>query len=154
MVEPGETRARETAVVYSKPGQPAALRRAAVAALGRFADDDPILQDELIALAGDPARNVRAEAWHHLARLRASRALPVLEARYAREDPFIRQRLSEAIATLKSTDQAEGESAKEAAGLEHQVRELELRAREFRHQAEGLRLKAERARLETENEPH
>lgn len=146
LLEPGAPQAKETAARFCKPDQPAALRRTAVTALGRLAQDDPALQDDLIALIDDPERSVRAQAWSQLARLGTKRALPALEARFSREEQFARQGLREAIARLKAVSHADPGSGEDIAAIEREAAEHELRARELRHRAEGLKLKAERAR--------
>jgi aminopeptidase N len=142
---------RQTAVLYSQFGQPAALRRAAIGALGRLAKDDGAVQDALIALIDDPDRDVRLQVWQHLAALGVQRALDRLEARTKLEEQFARRALTRAIATLKrspapATPPPE-DNGREIADLERQAADLELQAKELRNRAEALKLKAERAKL-------
>ncbi len=78
-------KSRELAALYSKYGQPDSLRSTAIGAFSRLAKDDPSLQDILVELADDNDRSVRLQAWNAVRDLKVKKALPVLEARLARE---------------------------------------------------------------------
>ena len=92
---------RSTASMVS----PNRLRSTAIGAFSRLAKDDPSLQDVLVELADDPDRSVRLQAWNAVRELKVKKALPVLEARLARESAdfggYTRHVLEEAIETLK-----------------------------------------------------
>ncbi|HWE39819.1 MAG TPA: M1 family metallopeptidase [Isosphaeraceae bacterium] len=145
-------KARELAVRYSRPGHGAGLRFVALNALDRLGADDAEIQDALIDLANDPSRNLRSRTWDILARSKVRRAIPVLEARLALEQEVVRDRLDEAIATLKGTPKSPSESAADdsrtIADLDRQAAEAEVKAKELRLKADELRLKAEKAKLE------
>jgi aminopeptidase N len=76
---------RKLAALYSRFGQPQALRNTAIAAFPRLAKNDPALQDVLIGLVGDPIKSVRIQAWNTVRELGVKNALPVLEAQLGRE---------------------------------------------------------------------
>ena len=146
-------KAREAAVLYSRPGQPTPLRVAATRALGRQAKDDPRAEKLLVGQLDDPAPEVRNAAISTLASGGFASALPELEKRVPNVQGPLRARLEAQVATLKAakkppaTAPAADPTVKEAADLERQAAELDLHARELRNQAEALKLKAERARL-------
>ena len=105
--QPGP-KARELAALYSKYGQPRALRSTAIAAFDRLAKDDPALQDLIIPMVDDPDRTVRFRAWGLAGSLKLKKALPALEARLGQENfgftgfaGFGVRQLQEAIAALK-----------------------------------------------------
>jgi aminopeptidase N len=173
IVQAGGPPAREAALVYSKYGQPVALRGAAVRALGRLAKDDTELQDALIALIDDQSRFVRQAAFGAVTQLELKRAVPALQARLDKEEPVVRPRLEGMIARLKESTPASSSTAssgsqaesaaspsasaadptKEIADLERQAADLELQAKERRNRAEAVRLKAERAKLAPSSKP-
>ena len=152
-------KSRELAALYSKYGQPESLRSTAIGAFSHLAKDDPLLQDVLIELADDNDRSVRLKAWNAVRDLKVKKALPVLEARLARESADFggtnRQVLKEAIETLKetSTEPKEGvrppaeqtnTSASAIADLERQEAELEKKTKELRSQITALKQESER----------
>jgi aminopeptidase N len=148
----GGQKAREAAVIYSRPGQPTAIRSAAVQALARQAKDDPQAEKLLIALVDDPVENVRRGAMFALASGGFASALPKLEEQLPKVQGPARERLQAQVEQLKNGKKppvAADSTAKETADLERQAAELELQAKELRNKAEALKLKAERARLAT-----
>jgi aminopeptidase N len=149
---------RETAVLYSRPGQPAPLRQAAIGALARLAKDDPQVATVLTELAGDKHRNVRRAVWMALLRNDVKSAVPALEAQLKRETTTARPVLEMAISSLKSSGPrptppsasppaATTDSKAEVATMERQAADFELQAKELRNKAEALKLKDERAKL-------
>jgi aminopeptidase N len=147
MLETPGAKSRELAALYSKYGQPEALRSTAIGAFSRLAKDDPTLQDVLIELADDHNRSVRYQAWNAVRDLRVKKALPVLEARLARESADFggstRHVLKEAIEALKEkpaeakdttspTAAPAAASASTLAELERQAAELEKKTQELR----------------------
>ena len=106
MLETPGAKSRELAALYSKYGQPESLRSTAIGAFSRLAKDDPSLQDILVELADDHDRSVRFQAWNAVRNLGVKKALPVLEARLARESADFggntRRVLKEAIEALKA----------------------------------------------------
>jgi aminopeptidase N len=85
LLKQSDPRSRKLAALYSRLGQPQALRSTAIAAFSRLAKNDPALQDVLINLAGDPIKSVRIQAWNTVRELDFKKALPVLEAQLGRE---------------------------------------------------------------------
>src|SRR5262249_57285351 len=85
MLEAPGARARELAALYSRYGQPEALRLAAIGAFRRLAKDDPALQDVLVGLVDDPDQPVRFRTWDELRELKLTKAYPALMARIDRE---------------------------------------------------------------------
>jgi aminopeptidase N len=143
-------KARELAVLYTRLGQPPALRSTALATFARLAKDDPSLQDILVELADDPDRSMRTQAWGIVGELKVKKALPVLEARLARDHlgfaGYTRQILEGAISALKAEDgkpksdkAAVTGQAKGIAALETQAAELESKAKELRSKIAALR---------------
>ena len=150
MLETPGAKSRELAALYSKYGQPESLRSSAIGAFSRLAKDDPSLQDILVELADDHHRSVRFQAWNAVRELGIKKALPVLEARLARESADFggdtRRVLKEAIAVLK----AKGDEPKEAmpgtaervktiAELERQAADLEKKTKELRSRISALK---------------
>jgi aminopeptidase N len=152
--QPG-TKARELAALYSKYGQPRALRSMAIAAFDRLAKDDPALQDLIIPMVDDPDRTVRFRAWGLARSFKLKKALPALEARLGHENfgftgftGFGVRQLQEAIAALKepgtkapASAAPTGDQAKPIAELEKQAEELETKARELRKRIEAMKTK-------------
>jgi aminopeptidase N len=150
--QPG-AKARELAALYSKYGQPRALRSAAIGAFDRLAKDDPALQDLVIPMVDDPDRSVRFRAWGLASSLKLKKALPALEARLGHENfgftgftGFGVRQLQEAIATLKGSGPKPpatpaANQDKPIADLEKQAEELETKAKELRKRIEALRPK-------------
>jgi aminopeptidase N len=145
-------KARELAVLYSKYGQPHALRSSAVDAFPRLAKDDPTLQDVLVDLADDSDRFLRLRAWDAVKELRIRKALPVLEARLAKDrgdfGGSMRRVLESAISVLKENPteakDASGPTALQAktiAELESQAADLELKSKELRTKIAALKPK-------------
>jgi aminopeptidase N len=147
-------KARELAALYSRYGQPASMRFTAIASFPRLAKDDPALQDLLVELADDSDRSVRFGAWSAVRALRVKKALPVLEARLAREgvgfSGFTRRAIEKAISALKEPERespsdsaAIVEQTKTITELESQAADLELKSKELRSRIATLKLKVE-----------
>src|SRR5262249_23138976 len=85
MLETPGAKARDLAALYSRYGQPEALRLAAIGAFRRLAQDDPALQDVLVGLVDDPDRSVRFRTWDEVRELKLTQAYPALKARLVRE---------------------------------------------------------------------
>jgi aminopeptidase N len=145
---------RALAALYSKYGQPESLRSVAIGAFSRLAKDDPALQDVLVELADDPDRSIRFSAWTVVRELGVKKALPVLEARLARENidfaGFRRRTLEEVIHNLKEqgrepkgTSPFNAEEAQSIAELERQAVELELKTKELRNRIGAMKAKSE-----------
>jgi aminopeptidase N len=149
----GGQKAREAAVLYSRPGQPSSLRRAAVQALSRQAKDDPQAEKLLIALVDDALPNIRNTAMFALTSGGFTSALPKLEQQLPKVQGRVRQMLEGQIENLKNSKKptvtAPDPGLKETADLERQAADLELQAKELRNRVEALKLKAERAKLAT-----
>jgi aminopeptidase N len=146
-------KARELAALYSKYGQPHAMRSSAIKAFSRLAKDDPTLQDVIVDLADDNDRSVRFRAWDAVKELRIRKALPVLEARLAKDigdfGGSARRVLEDTISLLKEQPaEAKNESgptaeqAKTIAELERQAADLELKSKELRTKIAGLKPQA------------
>ena len=153
ILDEGGQKAREAAVLYSRPGQPSALRSVAVQALARQAKDDPQAEKLLIGMVDDPIASVQRNVLSALAGGGFTSALPKLEAQLPKVRGRMKQMLEGQIEQMKAnkkpTVAASDSTAKETADLERQAADLELQAKELRNRAEGLKLKAERARLAT-----
>ncbi len=153
VLDKGGQKAREAAVLYSRPGQPSALRSAAVQALARQAKDDPQAEKLLISLVDDPVPNVQRSVLFALANGGFTSALPKLEEQLPKVHGPARQLLEVQIERLKNSKKppvvAADPGLKESADLERQAADLELQAKELRNRAEALKLKAERAKLAT-----
>jgi aminopeptidase N len=153
VLDQGGQKAREAAVLYSRPGQPSALRSTAVQALAKQAKDDPQAEKLLIALVDDPVSNVQRSAIFALASGGFTSALPKLEQQLPKVRGRAKQMLEAQIERLKDSKKAPAiapdSTAKEAADLERQAADLELQVKELRNKAEALKLKAERAKLGT-----
>ena len=147
----GGSKAREAAVLYSRPGQPSALRSVAVQTLAAQAKDDPQVEKLLIALIDDPNPNVRRSAMFAAVNGGLTSALPKLEEQLNKVQGPMRGMLQSQIERLKNRDKPApppaDTSAREAADLERQAADLELQVKELRNRAEALKLKAERAKL-------
>ena len=149
VLDAGGQKAREAAVLYSRPGQPSTLRSASVQALAKLAKDDPQAEKLLIALVDDPLPTVQRSAMLSLAAGGFTAALPKLEQQLPKVTGRPRQALEAQIEQLKKAKTppvATDSAAKEAADLERQAAELELQAKELRNRAEALKLKAKRAK--------
>jgi aminopeptidase N len=140
LLETPGAKSRELAALFSKYGQPESLR----------ANDDPTLQDILVELADDHDRSVRLQAWNAVRDLKVKKALPVLEARLARESADFggntRQILKEAIETLKDQPgepkekpRSTAEQASAIADLERQAADLEKKSKELRSRIAALK---------------
>jgi HEAT repeat protein len=160
LLETPDSRARELAALYSRYGQPTALRITAVGTFPRLARNDPALQDLLVNLIDDPDASVRQRAISAVRDLKLTRALPVLRARLGRESSGFsagpRRRLQEAIDALQGTEStavAAGadDPAKSIAELEAQAAELEVKARDLRGRI--TELKRSRAQAPSETAP-
>jgi aminopeptidase N len=153
ILDQGGQKAREAAVLYSRPGQPSPLRAAAVQALSKQAKDDPQAEKLLIALVDDPVQRIRTSAMFAVTSGGFTAAVPALERQLPKINGPMRQLLKAQIENLKNgtkTDKVASDSrANDPADLERQAADLELQAKELRNRAEALKLKAERAKLAT-----
>ncbi|HEX3447001.1 MAG TPA: hypothetical protein VHS97_02040, partial [Isosphaeraceae bacterium] len=153
ILDRGGQKAREAAVLYSRPGQPSPLRAVAIQALSKQAKDDPQAEKLLIALVDDPVQSVRTSAMFAVTSGGFTAAVPALERQLPKINGPMRQLLKAQIENLKNgtkTDKVASDSrANEPADLERQAADLELQAKELRNRAEALKLKAERAKLAT-----
>jgi aminopeptidase N len=131
------SRARELAALYSRYGQPVALRTTALGAFPRLAKDDRALQDILVNLIDDPDASVRYQVMTDIRELKIARALPALLARLGRESSGFsagpRRRLQEAIDALRAA------RTPGVAELEAQAAELETRAKDLRSRISTLK---------------
>jgi len=129
---------------------PSLLRSSAIGAFSRLAKDDPSLQDVLVELADDHDRSVRFHAWNAVRDLGIKKALPVLEARLARESAdfggYTRHVLKEAIEALrgkgaepKEGTRATADQAETIAELERQAADLEKKTKELRSRISALK---------------
>ncbi len=139
-----DSRARELAALYSRFGQPTALRTTALGAFSRLAKDDPALQEILLGLIDDPDASVRSQILGDVRELKIARALPALQARLGHESSGFsagpRRRLQEAIDALKGAEPAgPADPARGVAELEAQAAELEVKARDLRSRIAGLK---------------
>jgi len=149
--EPGPE-ARELAALYSRYGQPEALRSTAIGAFQRLAKDDPALQDILVTLVSDPDRFVRFRTWGAVRALGIKKAYPALKAQLAHETSgfsgFASRMLQETLDALKEQEPKTAgarpaDQARAIAELDRQAVELELKAKELRNKIEALKLKTE-----------
>jgi aminopeptidase N len=151
VLDEGGQKAREAAVIYSRPGQPATLRSTAVQALSKQAKEDSQAEKLLVALVDDPIPNVRNGAMFALSSGGFTSALPKLEQELPKVRGRARQMLESQIEGLKNSKKppaiATDSGVKEIADLERQAADLELQVRELRNRAEALKIKAERAKL-------
>jgi aminopeptidase N len=145
LLETPGSKARELAALYSRYGQPAALRSAAVRSLSRLAKDDPALQDILVSLVDDTDSSVRFSVWEAVRELKIARAVPKLKARLERErggfNGFLHRRLQEIIDALgeSASPGSLTEPTRDVAALEAQAVELEGRARDLRNRIASLK---------------
>jgi aminopeptidase N len=148
LLEPTDSRARELAALYSRYGQPTALRTTALGAFSRLAKDDPALQDILVKLVDDPDASVRYQVMSAVRELKIVRALPALVARLGRESSGFsagpRRSLQQTIDALRGPESAanagaSAEPAKGVAELEAQAAELEVKARDLRGRIAALK---------------
>ncbi len=150
VLDQGGQKAREAAVLYSRPGQPATLRSVAVEALSRQGKEDPQAEKLLIALLDDPSKNMQTAAASALISGGYTSALPKLEQRLATARGPARRRLEPRLEELKKQAKASAiaaeASTKEAGDLERQAADLELQAKDLRNKAEAIKIKAERSK--------
>jgi aminopeptidase N len=151
LLDRGGQEARETAVIYSRHGQPVPLRRAAIRALSQQAQDDPQAKKLLIALLDDPAPDIQVMTANSIIAGGFTEALPKLEQLVATihgpTGPFLVagiEQLKNKPKDVGATEPTAGSN--EASDLERQAAELELQARELRNRAEALKIKAEKAK--------
>ena len=142
--EPGP-RARELAVLYSRYGQPRALRLTAVNGFGHLAKDDAFMQDLLITMIADPERSVRFRTWTAVRELKLRKASPALMARLNQEaigfNGFGVRMLKDTLETLQDAGPkaaAEAE-AKTIEDLKHKAADLETKAKDLREKIDALR---------------
>ena len=147
----GGQKAREAAVIYSRPGQPSTLRQGAIQALAGQAKGDPQAEKLVVALLDDPSKSIQQAAAFALLTEGITSVLPRLEQQLAKTRGMARPMLESRIEALKNQKLAAPPTAetglKEAGDLDRQAADLELQAKELRNRAEGLRLKAERAKV-------
>jgi aminopeptidase N len=151
LLEQPDAKARELAALYSRYGQPQALRSTAIGAFDRLAKDDPALQDLVIPLVDDPDRSVRFRAWGLARSLNLKKALPALEARLGHENfgftgftGIGARQLQETINALKGSGAntpatPAADQSKSITDLEKQAEDLEVRARDLRKRIEALK---------------
>ena len=138
---------RELAALYSRYGQPRALRSTAIGAFRNLAKDDSSLQDILITLVDDPDRMVRFQAWGAVRSLKLKKAAPALTARLNQEatgfSGFARRMLEDALEALNDNDTktaaGSDSGAKTIESLQKQATDLEKTARELREKIEALK---------------
>jgi aminopeptidase N len=152
LLDQGGGKAREAAVIYSRAGQPQALRNVAVGKLATLAKDDPALESLLLDLLDDDADSrFQTTLIFTVAGSGLTSALPKLEKLVGKVNGPIRARLQSQIDELKkqtvAAKPAADANAEQVAELERQARELELQAKELRNRAEGIKLQLERASL-------
>jgi aminopeptidase N len=149
----GGQKAREAAVLYSRPGRPSSLRITAVQALGSQAKDDPAAEKLLLELLDDPIVSVRNRAMFAVTSAGLVSALPKLEQQLPKVRGRTRQMLETQINSLKDARKpaatATDATIREAADLERRAADLELQAKELRNRAEALKLKDQRAKIAT-----
>ncbi|MGP0068383.1 MAG: M1 family aminopeptidase [Isosphaeraceae bacterium] len=153
LLETPGSKARELAAIYSRHGQPSALRSAAVRSLSRLAKEDQALQEIVLSLVDDPDSSLRYWALEAVRELKIARAVPMLKARLERESngfsAFMRRRLQEAIEALSQLEPPAGrtnavagspsDTTRGVAELEAQAVELEQKARELRNRISALK---------------
>ncbi len=154
LLETPGSKARELAALYSRYGQPSALRSAAVRSLVHLAKDDSVLQDIVVSLVDDTDSSLRFWVWEAVRELKIARAVPMLKARLQREsvgfNGFLHRRLQEIIDALGEPASPGGASvagsgsgaaapARDVAALEAQAAELEVRARDLRNRIASLK---------------
>ena len=153
-------KSHEAAILYSRPGQPAALRRQAIRTLARQAKDDPRSETLLIDLLDDPSEAIQTSAGLAITSEGIIKALPKLEQLLANfQGPTrTRKRLESQVEGLKKKKEPAAPATatadtKEATDLDRQAAELELQAKELRNRAEALRIKAEKAKQQADSKP-
>ena len=148
LLETPGSKARELAALYSRHGQPSALRSPAVRSLTRLAKDDPALQEIVVSLVDDKDSSLRFGALEAVRELKLTRAFPMLKARLERESngfsAFMRRQLQEAIEALAGLDGTTKAAVAKPAGpgvaeLEAQAVELEQKARDLRNRISSLK---------------
>ena len=148
-------KSHEAAVLYSRPGQPSALRRQAIRPLARQAKDDPQSEKLLMDLLDDPSESIQTAAGLAITSEGIAKAIPKLEQMLAhfQGSTRIRQRLESQLEDLKKKQEpatpapaTAAASTKEATDLDRQAADLELQAKELRNRAEAVRIKAEKAK--------
>ncbi|APW62026.1 M1 family aminopeptidase [Paludisphaera borealis] len=144
LLEQPDAKPRELAALYSKQGQPAALRTSALGAFDRLAKDDDALQDLIVGMVDDPDQHVRLRAWRLAHTLKIQKALPVLTARLGLEsfgfNAHAREVLKAAVDALtKQLSSAAGTNPLEALGK--QADDLERQAQELRKTIDALKAK-------------
>jgi hypothetical protein len=148
LLETPGAKARELAVLYSRYGQPPALRSVAVGAFESLAKDDVALRDILVSLVDDPDRSVRYQSWGAVRALKVTQAYPALKAQLTHETSgfsgFAHRMLTETLDALKDKEPstAEPAAAKQnstIAELERQAAELELKTSELRSRITALK---------------
>ena len=154
LLEERNRKTRETAVSYSGPGQPLALRRAAVQAMGRLAHDDMEVGKALLALVSDPSWRIRSSVWRGLANAKVKGAAEAFEEQSKKESGKLKTHLDDLIKDLKATKAPEeAPPSTEADDLDKRADDLEIQARDLRNQAEALRIDRDKARLEGSKKP-
>jgi aminopeptidase N len=152
MLEAPGAKSRELAALYSRYGQPEALRVVAVGAFHRLAQDDPALQDILVALVDDPSQPVRFQTWDQVLELKVRKAYPALKARLDRETVgfggFAQRRLRELIDALTEKGSRDGDAT--AAEPVRDMAELEARAAALEQEAKDLRSRIAAAKREAQ----
>jgi len=142
LLEQSGSKPRELAALYSKHGQPAALRAGALGAFDRLAKDDDALQDLIVGMVDDPDQRVRQSAWRLAHALKIGKALPVLQQRLKSEsfgfNAHAREVLQAAVDDLKAQTPAPATPTPLEA-LEKQANDLQRQAEELRKTIEALK---------------
>ena len=149
IMDRGGQKAREAAVIYSRPGQPSVLRVVAIQALSRQAKDDPQAETLLVGLLDDPSQAIQTASAFALASGGVTSSLPRLEEMLAKTGGMARRMLEPRIEELRKTSKGpavESDATREAVDLERQAADFELQAKDLRNRAEAIRIKAEKAR--------
>ena len=146
LLEQSGSKARELAALYSKHGQPAALRHSALGAFDRLAKDDDALQDLIVGMVDDPDQRVRIRAWRLAHSLKIAKALPVLKARLKSEsfgfNASSREALKAAVDDLtKQLASTKPDASSPLEALKKQAEDLQRQAEELRKSIDALKAK-------------
>ena len=149
LLETPGPKARELAVLFSRYGQPRALRMTAVNAFSRLAKDDTYMQDLLITMIADPERSVRFGTWFAVRELKLKRASPALTARLDHEaigfSGFGVRILKDTLEVLqdagpKTAVAAAATDAKTIEDLKRQAADLETKAKDLRQKIDAIKV--------------
>ncbi len=142
LAEPGP-KARELAALYSRYGQPAALRSTALAEFPTLAKDDAALQDLLVTMVSDPDRSVRFTVWNAVRTLKVTRAYPLLKAQLADETSgfsgFAHRMLEEILEALNEQGAKPAEANPAAANAAQTIAEARASGRRDRDEEQRVK---------------